>query len=65
MLGLSEADVRAQLLLLLNGARDASPVSAPADSGVEATAPRAARRQEPVATPARVASKKPPAKKGR
>jgi hypothetical protein len=67
MLGLSEDDVRSELLLLLHGARDASPspVSAPADTGVEAPAPRAARRQEPVATPARVASKKPPAKKGR
>src|SRR5215208_4462218 len=65
MLGLSEDDVRSELLVLLNGAGDASPVSAPADSGVEASVPRAARRQEPVATPARAASKKPSAKKGR
>ena len=65
MLGLSEHEVRSELLLLLNGAGDASPVTAPADTGVEATAPRAARRQEPVATPARAASKKPSAKKGR
>jgi DNA-binding NtrC family response regulator len=65
MLGLSEHDVRSELLLLLNGAGDASPVAAPADTGVEASASRAARRQDPVATPARAASKKPSAKKGR
>ena len=65
MLGLSEHDVRSELLLLLNGAGDASPVAAPADTGVEATATRAARRPDPVATPARAASKKPSAKKGR
>src|SRR5436190_23391701 len=65
MLGLPEADVRSELLLLLNGAGDASPVAAPDDTGVEAPAPRAARRQEPVVTPARAASKKPSAKKGR
>ena len=65
MLGLAEGDVRSELLLLLNGAGDASSVSAPADTGAEASAPRAARRQEPVATPARAASKKPSAKKGR
>src|SRR5215212_277473 len=58
MLGLPEDDVRSELLLLLNGAGDASPVSAPSDTGVEVSAPRAARRQEPVATPARAASKK-------
>ena len=65
MLGLTEEDVRSELLLLLNGARDASPVPAPSDSGIEAATPRVARRQEPVATPARAASKKPSAKKGR
>jgi hypothetical protein len=65
MLGLPAEDVRNELLLLLNGAGDAPPVTAPADAGVEASAPRAARRQEPVATPARAASKKPAAKKGR
>src|SRR5215212_1940811 len=58
VLGLSVEDVHAELHALLHGARDASPVSAPADTGVEASAPRAARRQEPVATPARAASKK-------
>jgi hypothetical protein len=65
VLGLSEGDVRSELLVLLNGAANASPVSAPADTGMEAPVPRTARRQEPVATPARAASKKPPAKKGR
>src|SRR5215211_3465904 len=55
MLGLPEEDVRSELLVLLNGAGDASPVAAPADTGMEAAAPRAARRQEPVATPARAA----------
>ena len=65
MLGLSEEDVRSELLILMNGAGDASPVAAPADTGVEATATRAARRPDPVATPARAASKKPSAKKGR
>jgi hypothetical protein len=65
MLGLPQEDVRSELLLLLNGAGDASPVSAPADPGVEASPPRVARRQDPVTTPARAASKKPSAKKGR
>src|SRR5687767_13086869 len=65
MLGLPQEDVRSELLLLLNGAGDASPVSAPADAGVEASPPRVARRQEPVTTPARATSKKPSAKKGR
>ena len=65
-LGLSEADVRSELLALLNGAGDASPSSSSDDNGVEApAAPRAARRPEPVATPARVASKKPSTKKSR
>ena len=64
VLGLSEEDVRAELLTLLNGAGDASS-TAPADNGAELSAPRAARRQEPVATPARAASKKPSSKKGR
>jgi DNA-binding NtrC family response regulator len=65
VLGLSEEDVRAELLTLLNGAGDALPSTAPADNGAELSAPRAARRQEPVATPARAASKKPSSKKGR
>jgi DNA-binding NtrC family response regulator len=65
VLGLSEEDVRAELLTLLNGAGDASPSTASADNGAELAAPRAARRQEPVATPARAASKKPSSKKGR
>jgi hypothetical protein len=65
VLGLSEEDVRAELLTLLNGAGDASPSAAPADNGADLSAPRAARRQEPVATPARAASKKPSSKKGR
>src|SRR5215211_7537197 len=55
MLGLPEEDVRSELMLLLNGAGDAPAVAAPADAGVEASVPRAARRQEPVATPARAA----------
>src|SRR6476469_2375827 len=65
VLGLSEEDVRAELLTLLNGAGDASSSTPPADNGAELSAPRAARRQEPVATPARAASKKPSSKKGR
>src|SRR6478735_2040491 len=62
VLGLSEEDVRAELLTLLNGAGDASSAPAPADNGADLSAPRAARRQEPVATPARAASKKPSSK---
>jgi hypothetical protein len=65
VLGLREEEVRAELLALLNGAGDASPSTASADNGAELAAPRAARRQEPVATPARAASKKPSSKKGR
>src|SRR6476660_7399290 len=42
VLGLSEADVRAELLMLLNGAGDASPSPARADNGVELAPPRAA-----------------------
>jgi hypothetical protein len=65
VLGLSEQDVRTELLTLFNGAGDASPSPARTDDAVELAPPRAARRQEPVATPARAASKKPSAKKGR
>ena len=59
--------MRAELLALLNGAGDASPLAdgATADNGAELAAPRAARRQEPSRPPARAASKKPSAKKGR
>jgi DNA-binding NtrC family response regulator len=65
VLGLSEEDVRTELLTLLRGAGDASPSLASGDNGFEQPTARVARRQEPVATPARAASKKPSAKKGR
>jgi transcriptional regulator with PAS, ATPase and Fis domain len=65
VLGLSEEDVRAELFMLLRGAGDASPSPTSGDNGFEQSTARVARRQEPVATPARAASKKPSAKKGR
>ena len=65
VLGLSEEDVRAELFTFLRGAGDASPSPASGDNGFEQATARVARRQEPVATPARAASKKPSAKKGR
>src|SRR3954452_21543562 len=74
VLGLSDADVRAELIALLNGAGDASsatapavasPAAAPATAVSEPASPRAARRPEPAAAPARAAAKKPATKKGR
>ena len=66
VLGLSEAEVRNELTALVGGAAVASttPESlAPAEPA--AAVPRPARRAEPAAPPARGASKKPTAKKGR
>ena len=66
VLGLSERGRACRAAHAVRTARaDASPAPAPADNGAELAAPRAARRQEPVATPARAASKKPSSKKGR
>jgi hypothetical protein len=64
VLGLPEAEVRAELLVLLNGAGEGAR-AATNDDAPAAPPARAARRQEPVAAPARSASKKPPARKGR
>src|SRR4051812_48486175 len=65
VLGLSVGDVHAELLALVNGAGDASSATAATSESTAARTARVARRQEPVATPARAASKKPSAKKGR
>jgi DNA-binding NtrC family response regulator len=64
VLGLSVADVNAEMLALVNGAGDASSPAA-ASASETAAALRAARRPEPAAAPARAAAKKPTAKKGR
>ena len=67
VLGLSDQEVRSELLMLLNGTT--APVRPPEPAATVVSAPppptRAARRSEPVAAPARAAAKKSPAKKGR
>jgi DNA-binding NtrC family response regulator len=67
VLGLSESEVRSELLSLLGGAAVAPASKASADVAEPSAAPaaRAARRSEPVAPPPRAASKKSTAKKGR
>jgi DNA-binding NtrC family response regulator len=64
VLGLSEQEVRTELLTLLNGSAPSNAKESNG-SGPEAPAPRAARRTEPAPAPARAAAKKSTAKKGR
>jgi DNA-binding NtrC family response regulator len=66
VLGLSEAEVRKELTTLIGGAAVASPEHDHAGAAESAAVPqRPARRTEAAAPPARMASKKPTAKKGR
>ena len=66
VLGLSEKEVRAELLALVQGGPSTleSPAKKPNDAAPEAPATRAARRSEAVAAPARAVAKKSTAKRG-
>jgi DNA-binding NtrC family response regulator len=65
VLGLSEQEVRTELLTLLNGSTPSSAKESNGSGPDVAAPPRAARRGEPAPAPARAAAKKSTAKKGR
>jgi DNA-binding NtrC family response regulator len=65
VLGLTEQEVRGELLQLLHGGANAASSGNNGETSAASAPARQARRSEPVAAPSRAPTKKPAAKKGR